>query len=316
VEEALMVWTKWLRVLRRWLWLIAVVVVVTAGVLALWLASTTPTYEATAKIGLPTLPERRVASFLQVLNAEPVRQQTINQLGLEGAAAEYELDVKNLGNAGFLELTVVTDDANRAAQIANAHSDAAVAYFGVLRAQPAEEELRVLAEQLDEAREELTAAEQAFAEFRTEHGIGSLKERLVQYERHLGDLRADRDQQAMAGLSTFEIDETIARISQQLRRLTGLAPSYNALEDAVAQAQKVFNQAHTKYVVADLALTTAQATDDIEVVEPARAPAQPVSVPKKLFAMGLAGAVGLGIGLALALESVFPSDRLPTKQKR
>ena len=70
----------WPRVLRRWWWLIVVVVVVTAVVLALWLVIAAPTYEATAKIGLPTLTERRVAAFTEVLKAKPVRQQTIDQL--------------------------------------------------------------------------------------------------------------------------------------------------------------------------------------------------------------------------------------------
>jgi uncharacterized protein involved in exopolysaccharide biosynthesis len=315
VEKALMQMTKWLRVLRRWLWLIAVVVVVTVVVLAIWLGTVAPTYEATAKIGLPTLVERRVAGFVEVLKAKPVRQQTIDQLGLEGTAAVYDLDVKNLGNAGFLELTVVTEDANLAVQIANTHADVAVAYFGVLRAQPAEEDLRVLAEQLDEAQEDLTAAEQAFAEFRTEHAIGSLQERLVQHERNLGALRAERDRRSMIGLSIAGIDETIAQRREQISRLTALAPSYNALDDAVAQAQKVFNQFHNKYIAAELALTAAQATDDIQLIEPARAPAQPVSDPRKLFAMGLASAVGLGIGLAFVLESVFPSGSSQAEQE-
>jgi uncharacterized protein involved in exopolysaccharide biosynthesis len=304
-----------LRVLRRWSWLIVVVMVVTVAVLALWLVITAPTYEATAKIGLPTLPERHVTSFLQVLKAEPVRQQTIDQLGLDSTAAVYDLDVKNLGNAGFLELTVVTEDSNLAAQIANTHTDLAVAYFDMLRAQPAEEDLQVQAERLNEAQEALAAAEQDFADFRTENAIGSLNERVVQYERQLGALRTERDQQAVMEQSTARIEETMAERLQQLTDLTALAPTYSALEDAVAQAQKVFNQVHNQYIAAELALATAQATDDIQLVEPAKAPAQPVSVPRKLFALGLVGAVGLGIGLALVLESVLPSGASLTKEK-
>ncbi|MFC2023141.1 hypothetical protein ACFLT5_00185 [Chloroflexota bacterium] len=305
---------SWLRVLRRWLWLVVLVVMVTGAVLALWLVSSAPTFEATAKIGLPTLSERRVTAFVEVLKAEPVRQQTIDQLGLEGDAAAYDLDVKNLGNAGFLELTVATGEANLAAQIANTHADVAVAYYGELLVQPAEEDQKVLAEELNEAQEDLDAAEQAFSGFKTEHAIGSLQERLVQYERNLGALRTDRDRRSTMGLSVAGMDEIIAQRRQELSSLTALVPLYNALNGAVAQAQKEYNQVHTKYIAAELAVTAAQATDDIQLVEPAQAPAQPVSVPKKLFAMGLAGAVCLGIGLAFALESVFPSRVSPAKQ--
>ena len=58
------------------------------------------------------------------------------------------------------------------------------------------------------------------------------------------------------------MEESIARRSQQLSRLTALAPSYNALEDELAQAQKVFSQVHNKHIATELALTAAQATDD------------------------------------------------------
>lgn len=310
---------KWirnrLRVLWRWLWLTVVVVGATGAVLAYWLSTTAPEYEATAKIGLPTLSERGVMSFIEVLKSGPVRQQTTDELGLKGKVAAYDLDVRNLGGAGFVELTVVTQNANLAAQIANTHTEKAIAYFDVLRAEPAGEELRVLEEQLSEAQADLYAAEQAFADFRTENEIGSLHDRLVQYERTLGTLRTDRDRQLAAGQQVTAIENVIAQREQQLSRLTELAPTYNALEDAVSQKQKVFNQFHNKYIAAELALTDAQATDDVEVVESAKAPKQPVSVPQKLFAMGLAAAVGIGIGLAFVMESVFPARSSREEQK-
>ena len=304
-----------LRVLRRWLWLIVVVVVVTAAVLALWLVTTAPEYEATAKIGLPTQSERRVTAFIEVLKSRPVREQTVDRLGLTGRAADYGLDVRNLGSAGFLELSIVAGRANLAAQIANTHAEEAIAYYIHLLVQPAEEDLRTLTEQLDEAQSDLDAAEQAFADFRTEHAIGSLKERLVQYERNLGALRTDRDRRSMIGLSIAGMEKTMAERLKQLSVLTALAPSYNALEDDVAQAQKEFNQTHNKYISAELALAAAQATDDIELVEAAKAPRQPVSVPRKLFAMGLVGAVFLGVALAFTLESVFPARTSQEERK-
>jgi uncharacterized protein involved in exopolysaccharide biosynthesis len=306
---------NWLRVLRRWLWVIIVVVVVTVAVLALWLATASPEYAAAARIGLPTLSERAVTAFTEVLKSRSVRVQTVAQLGLEGHATVYGVDVRNLGNAGFLELTIVSDDANLAAQIANAHTDLAIAHFGALRAQPAEEDLRVLTGQLAEAQEELYAAEQALAEFQTEHAIGSLKERLIQYERILGALTTDRDRRMFMGLSTAGIEEAITYRRQELSSLAALGPGYNALEDAVAQAQKVFNQVHNKHIAAELALTAAQATDDIQLVDPARAPAQPATVPSRLFAVGLAGAFVLGIVLAFTLESIFPSRVSEREQK-
>jgi uncharacterized protein involved in exopolysaccharide biosynthesis len=315
MEELLLKLKKGLQVLRHWLWLIVLVVVVFTVVLAIMLFSPAPEYQASTKIGLSTLPDRMVAAFIEVLKVEIVKQQTIDQFRLTGKAAEYDLDVKDLGNAGFLELTVITWDPNLAVLFANAHAEAAIAYYNLLQTQPAEKEKQILSEQLNQAQENLTVAERILAEFKVDHNIGELDEKLVQYERNLGALRSYIDQRLVINQPIDEIVEILFQRQEELARLNELTPDYNALENGVTEAYREYNQVLTKYTAAELAVTSAQITDKIQVIEPAEPPAKPISIPKKLFITGLFFSLGLGIGLAYVMESFFPTVLKETAQK-
>ena len=268
-----------LRVVRRWLWLIVAIVVVTE--LALWLGmrSAEPVYTATVRLQISTPQREDVAAydeyrsislrdeitvainnFIELLQSDEVRQRVISQLGLEDKDSHYTIAVEQVSDADFVNVTVEARTPSLAAEIANTHVGIAIAYYGELRAQSTKAEKDLFAEQLRMAEEEFRAAEKALVEFRTQNGIYSLESQMSTQQKLLEQLQLERDQRLLAPTPTViataygsipataapvvnpveEVDKLIAQRQKELDQFTALAPQYNILAQNVEQARAAY----------------------------------------------------------------------------
>jgi uncharacterized protein involved in exopolysaccharide biosynthesis len=210
-----------LRIVRRWLWLIVAIVIVTE--LALWLGtqSAEPVYVATTKLQISTPQREDVAAyeqyryanirdeitvainnFMELLQSDEVYDRTTKQLGLNKKDAQYSVETQRANDADFVNVIVEASTPELAAEIANAHVGIAIAYYGELRAQSTKAERDLFAKQLRAAEEEFRATEKALADFRTEHGIYSLETQMATQQRLLEQLQLQRDQSLLEQATT------------------------------------------------------------------------------------------------------------------
>lgn len=355
-----------LRVVRRWLWLI--VSIVAATELALWLGmrSAEPVYSGTVSLQIST-PQREdvsaydeyrsismrdeitvaINNFTELLQSDEVRQRAISQLGLEDNDGLYDISVKQVRDADFVNVTVEARTPSLAAEIANIHVDIAIAYYGELRAQSTKAEKELFTEQLRMAEEEFRTAEKALVNFRAQNGIYSLESQLSTQQKLLEQLQLERDQRLLAPTPTAivtaygsipptaapvvdpvrEVDKLIAQRLKELDQFTALAPQYNILEQNVEQARAAYQHLQSKYSEAELKVTAVQAANFIQVIKPAYEPVGPESSWPKLAVLTLAGSLGLGVTLAFLLQYISsfkaegvtdPEDdhKAPSRKKR
>ena len=233
-----------LRVVRRWLWLILVIVVVTE--LALWVGtrSAEPVYTAVTRLQISTPQREDVATydqyryanvrdeitvainnFMELLQSDEVHERTSNRLGLTEKDSLYTLDPKRASDADFINVTVEARTPELAAEIANTHVDIAIAYYGELRAKSTKAEKSLFAEQLHVAEEELRVAENALADFRRENGIYSLESQMTTQQRLLEQLQLERDQrlleQAITVVPTTNSSTTVTTSATPVIDLVG-----------------------------------------------------------------------------------------------
>ncbi len=328
-----------LRVVRRWLWLIVAIVVVTQ--LALWLGmrSAEPVYTASARLQISTPQREEIAlydeyrsiglrdeitvainNFVELLQSDEVFARTINQLGLEGKDAGYELETNSVADADFVDLTVKARTPALAADIANAHANFAIAYYGELRAQATRAEMELLADQLEAAEAAFQTSEKAFSEFRNQNGIFSLQSQLSTQEKLLEQLQLTRDALVLEAAASItateaitattvdpivEVDRLIAQRQGELDRYTALVPQYNVLEQKVEQARTAYQHLLKKYGEAELKVTAVQAANFIQVIAPAAAPDEADSDWPILAVLAFVGSLGLGLVLAFLLDYIW-----------
>jgi uncharacterized protein involved in exopolysaccharide biosynthesis len=204
-----------LRVVRRWLWLIVTIVLVTE--LAVWFGtrSAESMYAATARLQISTPQREEVAAynqyrfnprdeiavainnFVELLQSDEVYRRTRSQLGLSESETNYTIDAVRASDADFVNVTVEAPTPDLVAEIANTHISIAIAYYGELRAQSTRAEQELFAEQLRTAEGELAAAEKALTDFRNEHGIYSLESQLSTQQRLIEQLQMERDRRLL-----------------------------------------------------------------------------------------------------------------------
>ena len=253
-----------LRVLRRWLWFIAAVVIVTALVIWLRARAEPPIFQAEVVVQLTspqrddvsTFDEYRYVSsrdeitvarnnFTELLNSQEVIDRTVGELDLTGDDLRYTVDAQTIRDVDYVNVTVSAAEPNLAARIANTHVAQAIAYYGELRAKPTMAERQLFDKELQRAGTELLAAEDAFAQFRIENHIGILADEIATNQRLLGDLQQVRDQHALEAIasnadSVAKVDDLIAQRQSELEWLTELSPIYAGLREDEQQAKDTY----------------------------------------------------------------------------
>jgi uncharacterized protein involved in exopolysaccharide biosynthesis len=166
--------------LRRWLWLIVLIGVIPAVVIG---GRLRPTYTAIARIQMTPPPDVGVTlyqqgvpysnlrddltvartDFIQASYSPQVRNRAITAVGVANADLGYVAIVQAVRDSNFVDVMVDARTGQLAAEMANAHAEAAIAYAAELRALPAKAAVTFLTEQLQSAQADLDAAQSAAA---------------------------------------------------------------------------------------------------------------------------------------------------------
>lgn len=333
--------TDLLKIVRRWLWLIIAIVVVTE--LAVWFGtqSAESVYTATTGLQISTPQREEVAAynqyrfnprdeiavainnFVELLQSDEVYRRTISQLGLKESESVYTITAKRVSDADFVNVTVEAPTPELAAEIANTHIGVAIAYYGELRAQSTRAEQDLFTGQLSVAEQELAAAEKALAEFRTQHGFYAFDTQMSTQQRLIEQLQLERDRRLLeqattaitatdsgttstsaTALPTIDpVGEVDKLIAQRMKELE----HYTALAPQYHLLAQNVEQAQTVYQ--DLlgkyntAELTATGVEAASFIQVIKpAYARSESSWPKLAVLALAGSLGLGVMLALLLQ--------------
>ena len=281
-------------VVRRWTWILGIILVavVTAGIGSLFIV--TPTYEATATILAITAPKIVLSRGLetQLVFAEveteeakaSVVEAMLASMEVEAGVVEKlqdtlptastvpgsllrNVEVEQVDESGVFEISARADDPQRAAQIANAWAETGAT---VLReAQVAESDQASIAEQ------DLEAAEQALYEFADANGL------------------SETDLRAFLGSGTGQSTASILSVEKR----TDLARLLRARQIAEEIYLSFARQATAERVASE-------AGTGVKVVSQAAAPIGPVK-PQTTLNIVLAGVLGLIVGVSGAFAAEY-----------
>jgi uncharacterized protein involved in exopolysaccharide biosynthesis len=259
------------KILWDWRRLIVGFVAVTAVVLGLNWYLSEPGYQAKVKLQITTPEEEDVTlfderssfnerdritvarnNFTVVLESSAVRKMTIDQLGLTGTDAEYEVEVTPIRDADFVDVFIVANDPELAAEIANTHVAMAIKRMGDLRALPSITAKENFTQELNSAALTMSAAENAFSTFQLENGVVSLESEIGVQQQVLQQLELERNQLLFA-IPSAEVDlvapieALIEQREAELQPLLTLRRTHRALQENVTTAAANYEAVLAQY---------------------------------------------------------------------
>jgi uncharacterized protein involved in exopolysaccharide biosynthesis len=318
---------RYLQVVRKWWWLIAILAVTTVGTLLAIAFLTETVYEATATLQVSAPPPQEVPLYSefgrQALRAEI--EQTQNSLSeflragdVAGSVIRSLSDVpmrtRELRDNIFIEIpkdselmfvSVHAPEPELAAVLANAVVEHGLDGYGRLRAQPTINTRSFIESELDSAGQELSTAENDLVQFQIMNKLGDLKKMMSDQQDLIKALRLQSDLERSRGDigKVQAIDAVIQMREVELQNLVGLSAEYSQLNDRVGRARDTYTFLLDKKVEAQVKENQILALSSIQVITPARPPGSPVSaVQAEIVALGGIASVMTGILLAFLME--------------
>ena len=220
-----------LKVIRRWALVIAITLVVIAVVAGWRLIAAGSLYESSVKIQLTAPQSEDVTifttnrtstnvrdditvarnNFTEILQSDEVFNRVVKQLGLSGEDAKYSVDVRALRDSDYFNVVVQSRNVALVGQIANAHVNMAIAYYGEVRSKPASASKNFLAEQVATADKRVRTAEGALADFQAQNHVSNVNSEIEIDQQVLRDLVAERNKRLLEGPTSriIEADNTV-----------------------------------------------------------------------------------------------------------
>ncbi len=223
----------YLGVIRKRLWLILLLMLVTIGVIVALVLAEPPVYRTTVLLQVVTsdplfseavsdaeLIEAR-DDCAEALTSTYVAWQTITQLELSIDALDLLSRISVSMEDVYITVNVDTDTPEQSFKIAEAHVNNALAYYRNERARPASVFRAFLAEQLEEEGKALAGENTKLLDFRLENNILQPDSEALAYQSLIRDLQLERD-----------------RVEIEAVKAEALAAEFYAkAEEAVAQAE-------------------------------------------------------------------------------
>jgi len=201
----------YLRIIRKRFWLIALILVVTIGVILFNSSREKPVYRAYVKLQVIApepqevslfTPSRPVASreeivtvqqqFDAALRSPYVAWQSIADLNLGISAAELLDGLTVFADGEFLHVTFVADNPMLVEAMATTQVENAFEYYAEARAKPSTVALQFIEQQLEIEEEDLAEAEAALLKFKIDHNVDSLPREITAIQDELRALRLER----------------------------------------------------------------------------------------------------------------------------
>jgi uncharacterized protein involved in exopolysaccharide biosynthesis len=212
MQSATDVWV-YLNIIRKRLWLIVLLFLVTVGVILAITYTAKPRYRATVRLQVMASDSSDVALFStakssttadQVLQAQNdfiralksgfVAWQTIADLNLDVGAPDLLSGLSFAVEGDFIVVTVESDDPGRAEGIATNQVNNALAYYRSVRATPSKVFKEFVADLLSGQKQAVDQAEQAFVALKREHSLDSLKQETQALQELIRTLQTQREQ--------------------------------------------------------------------------------------------------------------------------
>jgi uncharacterized protein involved in exopolysaccharide biosynthesis len=325
----------YLGIIKKRLWLVGLLMVVTVGTIFGFFFTAKPTYSASVQFLVTAPPTSDVslysgfrtpsareeivytsANFVEVLRSGTVAWKTVEEQGISMRGGELlkRMQIENLASSEFIRLTVTADTAEEAQLLVNGLIENALRHYGELRAKPTTNSLNFISTQLENAQQDLETAEQRLLQFQTEHHMGDLESEINSLQALIRSLRLQRDQaEAESNLPGEQAeknivaayDEIIAERERELQTLLLLNAEYTTLKGQVGRAQSLYNLLLDKQTEAKLKENEVRNADFIQVMEPAQLPRRPNSpFNVKIIIVGTVASLIMGVLLAFVLEYV------------
>ena len=267
-----------LQVLKRWIAVIAgVVIVITAGIY-FNLRSNSTTYSSSVRLQL-TAPDRddvRLVdeyryvnqreeatlaqnNFTEIAKGREVYNSTQETLGLADNQMDYSIEVTPIHDSDFVVVTFISPNEENLVDIANVHVVEAIKHLGNTRALSSEASSNSFSIQLTESVANLELADAELSAFQAQHNIISLGSEIQIEERVIENLEIQK-----ASLQ-LELSENDSASAQSQNTVAGLEAQINAIDVQVQEVilnQLVLEQ--TEILSADALpeeLTAAQRAD-------------------------------------------------------
>jgi len=202
-----------IRIVRKRLWLIILIFLVTMAGIFYTQLTTGEIYQAAVRLQVLAAEPGEVGlfstfrtlgtsdeiiatqnEFISVLQAGFVAWQTVAELNLNMSAAQLLDKITILRDADFITVVVQANTPQEAEAITTAHVNNALDYYTTVRARPASASKEFLTGQLEEEEKNLTEARSSFLNFRLTQGLDSVPRELVAYQDMIRNVKTDRDQ--------------------------------------------------------------------------------------------------------------------------
>jgi uncharacterized protein involved in exopolysaccharide biosynthesis len=326
---------KYLKIVRRWWWVIALLFVSTVGTIAALALLGEPQYAARATMHISTPPPQETPLYSQFYK-QGIREEIeytrtgLSELILEGDVPYRAVDlvpgVQMKGselrdmitvdlpeNSQLLILKVTVADPETAALLANAVVEAGIQRYGELLASSTTNTREFVEQELEAAQEELEAAEKEVTQFQIENKVGSLNSAIDSQHNLLRALRLELDlaQANRQSDKARALKEAILEREAELQNLVGLTTRYQELGDRLDRARDTYNFLSEQRTEAQIKENQILAAGFIQVITPAQPPRRPVATfDIKLTVLGAVASVLVGVLLAFLLEYLRTSSVL------
>ena len=203
----------YLNVIRRRLWLIVLLFIITVGGVLYLSRTAKPVYRASVRLQVVASEPQEVAlfsefkagatgqelvdsqtEFIRSLQTGIVAWQTIADLNL-GIGAYDLLKSQSISTEGpFITVIVEADDPAVAETLATTHVENALRYYRTTRARPSTVIREFISERLTLAEEEFKKAKDTLRQFKLTHALDSLESEIASYQDTIRRLQSQRDQ--------------------------------------------------------------------------------------------------------------------------
>ncbi|MCC6454716.1 MAG: hypothetical protein IT328_07215 [Caldilineaceae bacterium] len=333
-----------LRVLYKWLWLIALVLATVCITMFVIAMRAEPMYRATVTIQITAPPPQEVplfstvdreaisqqiertrdnvAQYLQVGDVVHRLLERLPEINMTEAELSKQIDVTLPTNSQLMDVSVSASTPETAAQLANMVAEVGQEYYAELLAEPTELARKFIEEQLEIAETDLNDAEMELEQFRVDSKVYDLDKTIDIQNGLLRELRSESDLALVEGREDVyaKLQTVVSFREEELQNLIRLVPRYNQLAVRVKQASESAAFLVEKRNEALIKENQILAMSTIRVISPARPPRNPVPVfGNAIILLSIVTSLAAGIMLALLLEflevsGLFGRSRMPADE--
>ena len=317
----------YLNVVRKWWWVIALLVGVTVGTMLAIAFLTEIQYEATVTVQVSAPPPQEVPLYSefgrQALN-DGIQQtrSSLNEFLLEGdvpyrtleALPETLMNDNELreritidlpDNSQLMRISVRAADPETAALLANTVVELGLQRYGELQAQPTANTREFIERELEVARAELDATEAALMQFQINNRMGTLNRVIEKQYDLLRSLNLEYDLARVNGdlVKAQAIEKISFEREAELQDLIGLSAEYNELADSVERARNNFNFLLDRKTEAQIKENQLLDLGSVQIITAARPPRRPVAaIGNNIIVLGAVVSFLAGVLLTFLLE--------------